>query len=223
MADLRLESHVEGHVDRFGNAVKTRRWCFSNLSGKPLDLNGFLVWFDVTSLNVQLGRSKDADGREIEATTSPTPGGGMRIECSFDKVLPPRANYSVQVDYRHNRYFRYLSKTGVWFLSEWFARFAHLGDPGFSQEEPQRLRFELTIDDCRSRLLGRVLQTFEWDADPRPDTFDKQGRTLRLCWERNLRPDDKTEDIIVAYRVGWITDKLGPVIRWVLPFLPKPG
>jgi len=147
----------------------------------------------------------------------------MRIECPFDKELAPRDSYSVEVSYRYNRYFRYLSKMGVWFLSEWFARFGPVDDAIFSQEEPQHLRFELTIDDPRGRLLGRVLKTFEWDADPAPDSSDKQSRTLRLCWERNLKADEMTDNIIVAYRVGWIFGKLGPVIRWFLPFLPKPG
>ena len=222
MADLRLESHVEAHVDRFGNAAKTRRWCFSNLSSTPLDLNAFFMWFDVTSPSVHLEGSQSSDGRQVQATTSPAPGGGMRIECSFDKVLAAGETYAVELAYRYNRYFRYLSRTGVWFLSEWFARFGPLTDPGFSQEEPQRLCFELTIDDPRGRLVG-VLQTFEWDADPPPDTHEKRGRTVRLCWDRNLKPDERTDDIIVAYRVRWIIEKLGPVIRWALPFLPKPG
>lgn len=220
MADLRLESHVEAHVDRFGNAAKTRRWCFSNLSSTPLDLNGFFMWFDVTSLSVHLEGSKGSDGREIRATTSPAPGGGMRIECSFDKVLAPKERYSVDVEYRYNRYFRYLSKTGVWIVSEWFARFGPLTDPEFSQEEPQSLRFELTIDDPRGRLLGR-LKTFEWDADPAPDTHEKRGRAVCLCWQRNLKPDDKTEDILVAYRVGWVFEKvfapLAFVMSWFRP------
>jgi len=223
MADLRLETQLEAHVDRFGNAARTRRWRFSDISGRGLDLSGFFMEFDTTSPNVYLECCRDSEGREIHATTAPVAGGGICIKCSFGTVLPPKASYSVEVGYRHNRYFRYLSKTGVWFLSEWFARSGPLDDPGCSQEEPQRLRFELTIDDPRGKLLGRVLKTFEWDADPPPDTFDKQSTALQLCWERNLRPDDKTEDIIVAYRVGWIIDKLGPLIRWFLPFLPKPG
>jgi len=223
MSDLRLQNDVEVRVDGYGNAACTRRWCFSNLSSGPVHLDQFSVWFDVTSQSVRLEGSKDSDGAEILATTSPAAGGNIRIECAFDKVIPPKATYSVEVNYRYNRYFRYLSRTGVWFLSEWFARFADVGDLGFIPEEPQHLRFELAIDDPRGKVVGRLLRTFEWDADPPPDVLEKRGRTMRLSWERNLRPDHKTEDILVAYRVGWIFEKLGPVIRLLLAWVPRPG
>jgi len=143
----------------------------------------------------------------------------IEIECPFDKELAPRDSYSLEVSYRYNRYFRYLSKMGAWFASDWFARFSPVGDATFSQEEPQHLRFELTIDDPRGRLLGHVIKTFEWDADPPPDSFDKQSRTLRLCWERNLKADEMTDNIIVAYRVGWIFGKILSAVGFLLSWL----
>lgn len=222
--ELKLSTEVEAEIDKFGNATKTRRWVFHNISQRVLDLLEFYMSFDVTSGNVRDLSSGDSDGADASAIMSVAPGGLPRIKCRFGKRLRPEEKYTVWVSYKHDSYFRYMPKTNVWLLSEWFARDAPLLGVDFQQEEIQQIKFDLKLHDPRLRLLGvpNFLRTFDWEAEPPPNFRDKTGAIQTLTWHRGIRVDDRTEDIVVLYKKGWIFEKVGPLIRAVIPFLPKP-
>ncbi len=217
MADLRLSTEVDARVDRYGNALKSRRWTFANLSGDVLDLNAFYMYADITSGNVFHEGAKDSDGQSLKSEPSPLEGDQIRLGCEFNKEVPSGSAYWVELRYRHNQYFRYLPGTRTWFLNEWFARAARLKDVDFVQEEPQRCRFTLIIDDLRWKLFGLLpLQSFSWDTFPPPDSVARNKGTTNLTWERNLGSSEKGQDIVVAYRTSWFLERWAAAILGTL-------
>ncbi len=222
MADLRLSTHIVGVADRAGNLRKKRTWKFTNLSSRPLDLQGYEMYFDVTSADTRLTGARDGEGNALQAGTAVIAGGRVEISCPIDVLLEPGRSYTASVEYEEPLYFRLLRNTGVRVTNEWFARYS-LGGIDFEQEEPQQVTFELQIDDPRPKLLRWLkLQWLDWDTYPQASVENVSQGWLHLAWSENLRRDSKGMDIFVAYKVTWVFDKVGWLLRAAIGAIPKP-
>jgi hypothetical protein len=194
LSDLRIATEVSAEADRFGDAIVRRRWIFSNLSKRTLDLRDFRMFVDVTSRDVSILSSVDASGNELPSRTNGTEGMKTRLECDFDMELAERQTSHVEMKYRHPRYLVEMRNRRAWSLTEYFERLGPLEDVDFTQEDPQKIRFELRIADPRRRvleLLRNPLQKWSVDCNEQCAIAD-DGQFRILTFEYGLSATDST-------------------------------
>ena len=210
MADVRWQTVQRVRVDKFGNAATIRRCNLLNVGGRPVDLRTFEYSIEVEPGGVFAPYAHDSDGRHIQATLAALAGGKVGVACRFEKTLEPRCSYWAEIGHSHSRYACELRGMDLWVLSQWLVRLERLEALGFDVEEPQHYLFDLFIDDPRSKILGRIrnpVRTFDWDASPAPNSFTREAEGVHLHWEWALKPDERTEEVTVVYRQGWVFQK----------------